>query len=104
MENGAPIDASSTFEGKTYKDGIELQRLMRDSAALTSCLAKRAYEYGVGRPVTTGEREWMTYLRERFAKNGYTFASLMKTIATSNAFRSVAPSEHSKTVVASNSP
>ena len=77
---------------------------MRASPALTSCVAKRAYEYGVGRPVTTGEREWMTYLRERFAKGGYTFASLMKAIATSNAFRAVAPSEHSKAVVAANSP
>lgn len=103
MENGAPIDASGTFEGKTYKDGVELQRLMRESPALTSCLAKRAYEYGVGRPVTSGEHEWMAYLRERFAKDRYTFAALMKAIATSNAFRSVAPSERSKTVVASNS-
>lgn len=103
MENGAPIDASGTFEGNTYKDGIELQRLMRESSALTGCLAKRAYEYGVGRPVTTGEREWVAYLRARFEKDRYAFAALMKIIATSKAFRSVAPSDHSKTVVAASS-
>lgn len=102
-ENGAQIDASGTFEETIYKDGIELQRLMRESPALTSCLAKRAYEYGVGRPVTTGEREWMTYLRERFADDRYAFASLMKAIATSHAFRFVASSERSRTVVAANS-
>jgi hypothetical protein len=103
MENGAPIDASGTFEGKTYKDGIELQRLMRDSPALTACLAKRAYEYGVGRPATTGEREWMAYLRTRFEKDRYAFASLMKTIATSKAFRSVASSERSEALASTSS-
>lgn len=102
-ENGAPIDASGTFESAPYEDGIELQRLMRESPALTGCVAKRAYEYAVGRPVTTGEREWMSYLRERFAQDRYAFGSLMKTIATSNAFRSVAASEPAKTVVAASS-
>jgi hypothetical protein len=89
MENGAPINASGTFEGKSYKNAIELQHLMRESPALTGCLAKRVYEYGVGRPATAGERELMTYLRERFAKDRYTLAGLMRTIATSNAFRTV---------------
>jgi hypothetical protein len=96
MENGAPINASGTFEGKPYKDAMELQQLMRESPALTGCLAKRVYEYGVGRPATAGERELMTYLRERFAKDRYTLAGLMRTIATSNAFRTISPGVVSK--------
>lgn len=99
-ENNSLIDASGTFEGKSYKNAIELQQLMRESPALTGCLTKRVYEYGVGRPVVAGERELMTYLRERFAKDRYTIAGLMRTIATSNAFRTVSSKSASKPAAA----
>ena len=46
------IDASGTFEGKAYKDVIELQKLLHDSRSVPNCVAQRVYEYGVGRSAT----------------------------------------------------
>ena len=89
VENGAPINASGTFEGKPYKDAIDLEKLLHDSAAVPSCLSERVYEYGVGRAVTAGERDWLKYVNDSFAKNRYAFLNLVRTVATSDAFQAV---------------
>jgi hypothetical protein len=92
-ENGAIIDASGTFDDKPYRNAIELQAILRDDPALTSCLARRVYEYGVGHTVGTGDRDWLKYLDQQFASAGYKLPALMRTIAGSKAFRAI--SEHS---------
>jgi Protein of unknown function (DUF1592)/Protein of unknown function (DUF1588)/Protein of unknown function (DUF1595)/Protein of unknown function (DUF1585) len=97
-ENEVPIDASGTFDGKSYKDVIELEQTLHNSPGLTNCLARRVYEYGAGRSVTSDEREWLKYLNERFADAQYGFPNLMRIVATSRAFQAVAAS----TTVASN--
>src|SRR4029079_16140864 len=51
-ENGALIDASGTFSGKSYKGLVGLSQLLHDSPDIPACVVKRTYEYGVGRPVT----------------------------------------------------
>jgi hypothetical protein len=89
QENGALIDASGTFEGKRYQDVLGLEQLLHDSPAVPNCAVERAFEYGVGRPVVTGERGWLKYLDQRFADQGYSLPSLMRTIATSSAFQAV---------------
>jgi len=89
LENGAVIDASGSFEGKPYKDLVELGQILHDSPSVTNCVSQRAYEYGVGRPVAAGERDWLKFVGARFADDGYTLPGLMRTIAASTAFRSV---------------
>jgi hypothetical protein len=89
QENGVTIDASGTFEGKRYKDVIELEKVLHDSPAVSGCVVVRAYEYGVGRPATAGEREWLKYASERFADEKYRFPALMRRIATSQAFQTI---------------
>jgi len=88
-ENGALIDASGTFEGKAYKDVISLQTLLRDSASTSNCAVQRAYEYGVGRPLTNGEQPWLEFAAMGFAEDRYQFPALMRRIATSKAFQAV---------------
>jgi hypothetical protein len=88
-ENGALIDASGTFDGKSYKDVIDLEKIVHDSPSTANCVAQRVYEYGVGRSVMAGERDWLTYLSQRFAHERYAFAALMRDVATSNAFQAV---------------
>jgi Protein of unknown function (DUF1592)/Protein of unknown function (DUF1588)/Protein of unknown function (DUF1585)/Protein of unknown function (DUF1595)/Protein of unknown function (DUF1587) len=90
-ENSAVIDASGKFNGKSYSNAIELQQALHDEPGLSNCLARRAYEYGVGRAAGAGEREWLAYLSQRFAKDGYRVPELMRTIATSKAFQTVSP-------------
>jgi hypothetical protein len=89
-ENGAPIDASGTFEGKPYKDAISLAKLLRDSPAVPECAAQRAIEYSVGRQVGDGEAKWLEATAKSFAASGYRFPELMRGIAVSAAFRTVA--------------
>lgn len=89
-ENGAAIDASGVFDGKPYPDVIGLQLLLRDSPAVPACLVQRTFEYGVGRAVTPSEQAWLDYAAERFAGDRYQVPALLRRIATSPAFRSVA--------------
>ena len=88
-ENGAVIDSSGEFENKSYRNLIELQRILRDNPSTTNCVAERVFAYGVGRKSGANERQWLTYLRKQFADDRYAFASLMRTVATSQAFRAV---------------
>jgi len=89
-ENGAPINSSGDFESKPYKNLIELQKILRDNPSTTNCVAERVFAYGVGRKSGANERQWLSYLRKEFADDRYVFASLMRTVATSQAFRAVA--------------
>jgi hypothetical protein len=88
-ENDAVIDASGTFEGKPYKNAIELQKILHDGPSVANCAAERVYEYGTGQPVTPGERQWLKYLDEHFANQHYVFPDLLRTVATSEAFQAV---------------
>lgn len=99
-ENGALIDATGTFNGESYTGLIEFSQLLRDSEEAPSCLVQRAYEYGVGRPASAADEQWLAYANESFARNEYRLPALMHRIATSEAFRRVgAPSSLSPTDV-----
>jgi hypothetical protein len=87
-ENGAPIDASGTFEGRSYTTAIELQQLLRSSPAVPQCAAQRVYEYGVGRPAKAGDGETIEALVQDFAASRYSFPGLLRAVALSPAFRS----------------
>lgn len=88
-ENGALIDTSGSFEGKSYNNAVELQRLLSESPAAPNCAAQRAFEYGVGRGMTPSEEKWLEYASQRFAQQQYQFPALFRLIATSQVFRTV---------------
>jgi hypothetical protein len=90
-ENGALIDASGLYDGKPYKNVVDLQRLLHDSPDAPACVAQRAFEYGVGRLMSPSEEKWLEYAANRFAADKYQLPALMRLVATSPAFRSVAP-------------
>jgi hypothetical protein len=98
QENGAAIDASGSFEGKPYKNLLELEAILHDSPSVSNCVVERAYQYGVGRQVTASERGWLKYLDQRFAAERYEFPSLMRRIATSTAFQAVSADTNTATV------
>jgi hypothetical protein len=90
QENGAVINASGMFEGKPYKNVLDLQHLLHDSPAAPACLVQRVFAYGVGRPPTPSEEKWLEYTADRFAADAYQLPTLMRRIATSPAFGMVA--------------
>jgi hypothetical protein len=89
-ENDALIDASGTFDGETYVGLLGLSKVLRDNPGIPSCLVQRTFEYGVGRKATAGEEKWLETTAEAFAKDKYRLPSLLRRIALSRAFRTVA--------------
>jgi hypothetical protein len=88
-EKGAKIDASGVLDGKPFKDLNELGLLIHDHPAVTSCLVRRVYSYGMGGPTRPADKDMLDYLNTRFSAQGYRFPDLMRTIALSNAFSDV---------------
>jgi hypothetical protein len=88
-ENGAPIDASGTFDGKPYTGLLGLSRLLRESQEAPTCLVQRSYEYGIGRQAGAEDAAWLEYAAQRFAAGKYRLPALMRWIATSDAFRAI---------------
>ena len=88
-ENGSVIDASGQLDRVPFGDAIELGQVLYDNPRTASCVTQRVYEYGVGRPASRADREWLEYRGRRFADDGYVLKALMRDVATSNAFRSV---------------
>lgn len=91
-ENGEPIDASGTLDGRKFNNAYELGLALRESAAVTSCLVDRMTSYAVGRKLVRSENSWLEKLKAEFAAGGYVVPELMKRVATSPEFyRSAAP-------------
>ena len=89
-ENGAKIDSSGELDGVQFKDAAGLAKAVHDSPAVPACLVNRLYAYGAGRSPTKGEAQWVKFLTEGFAADGYRVPDLLRRIATSEAFYRVA--------------
>ncbi len=90
VEGGVQIDASGELSGEKFSDARGLGLAMHNSSAVTSCLVKRLYEFGVGRVTTSDDKQMLEYLGDRFAAQGYTVPALLRTVATSRGFFQVA--------------
>jgi hypothetical protein len=93
-ENGALIDTVGDLNGATFKNAVELGKVMHDQSAVTNCVARRAVDYGLGRQAAAPERPWLAAVTKTFEQHNYRIADLFRTIATSPEFYrtlSVAP-------------
>jgi hypothetical protein len=90
-ENGAPIDTAGDLDGIAYKDAIGLGQAIHDNPAATTCVVNRLASYALGRPQTSSDKEFVTYLNTSFAKSGYRFRELMQRIALSDSMYAVVP-------------
>lgn len=89
-ENGVKIDTAGAFNGKPFKDALELNRVLHDDPSVVSCVVQRAVSYGLGREVAEGEKSWQTGLTKTFATDQYRLPDLFRRIATSPEFFRVA--------------
>jgi hypothetical protein len=92
-ENGAPIDVSGEINGKKYADAFGLARALHDDPAVVSCVVNKSYAYATGRTAGDGEKAWVEYQKEAFAKDNYRFPGLMRRIALSDAFYRAQPAK-----------
>ncbi|MGO9932330.1 MAG: DUF1592 domain-containing protein [Steroidobacteraceae bacterium] len=89
QENGAPIDASGTFDGKEYQGAQGLGRAIHDSPQTPRCLVDKMYRSAVGRKATLDERPYLDYLNQTFQTDSYRVPDLMRAIAVSRSFYAV---------------
>lgn len=98
-EHGQAIDPSGTLDGKPFEDVVGLASVLHENRLLGSCLVKRVYAYGTGGPVAPGDKAVLTWFEQRFSEDGYRLPELLREIAASEVFASVAvPAVAAKTV------
>jgi hypothetical protein len=95
-ENGAAIDASGELDGSRFQDAVGMGRAMHDNQAVVSCLVNSLYRYAAGRLPQPGEKEFVAWLQNKFAEDGYRLPDLLRRIALSDAFYAIPPSTDSK--------
>lgn len=95
QENEVVIDTTGELDGVPYDDAIGLGQALRENPSTTACLTNRMYSYATGRPPVNSERQWIAYLEQRFAEEGYKVPALLREIVLSDAFYRVIPPENS---------
>jgi hypothetical protein len=100
-ENGAPIDASGTFEGKSFDGAAALGYLLSQSKTPTDCVAKRVAEYASGMTEDDMPKGWLETLDKGFAAGGYRFRGLIEQVALSPEFYAAPKTAEPATKVAS---
>ena len=83
-ENGAAIDTSAELNGVKFSGATGLAKVIRNDRALTACVARRTFAFGVGAQPLQSD-EW-TQIEKKFADSGYNFPGLMRQIALSSMF------------------
>lgn len=96
-ENGTVIDTSGELDGIAYTDAIGLGKALRENPSTTSCVTNRLYSYAAGRTPVNSEREWIAFLEQKFAEEGYKVSALLREIVLSDAFYRVVPPDNSIT-------
>lgn len=99
-ENGEPIDTSGDLNGIAFADARGLGQAMRLDPAATSCVVRRSYSYAAGRSIARSERDWMAFLEQSFADDGYRLRPLWRRIALSRALQTVSAQQTTAPAVA----
>ena len=93
-ENGVLIDTSGFLDGTAYDDANGLAKALHDHPETPRCVVEKMYRFAVGRDTMWDERAYMDYLIANFADGGYRVPELMKTIALSDNFFTIAEPKH----------
>jgi hypothetical protein len=88
-ENGAPIDVSAEIKGVKFSGAQGLGKVMHDEPAVSSCLVRNVYGYGVGRVAGYRDEAYVATQSAAFGKAGYQVPKLFVQIASSPEFFNV---------------
>ena len=90
FENGELIDVTAEVNGVKFTGAKGLGQMLRDDKKVPECLVRNVYAYGVGRPTTFRDEDYLIAETKAFADDGYRFKDLLGNIATSPGFFKVA--------------
>jgi len=88
LENNAPIDPSGNIDGTDFLNAWDMGKVVSEHRNLGPCLTDQVYSYALGHRMTDDEEPHQDWLVEHLFYNDWSFTSLVKTIALSEAFRS----------------
>ena len=88
-ENGVQIDASGELDGVPFDGARGLGEAIAGSAALTNCFTRTVLRYARGAVETRSEEPAIDALASGFEGAGHRVPELLRSIATSSAFRHV---------------
>jgi hypothetical protein len=91
QDNGHPIDASGTLDGKTFDGLAALGSIIHDDAVTGPCLVSKLLTFAEGRRLSGHDAPALDALATTFAKGGNRVDQLMLDLVTSDAFRFVTP-------------
>ena len=90
-ENGVPIDASATLQGKSFVGAVGLGQALHDNPRFPACFARKMYAYGVGANAQDVPAKLTRDTVDAFAKGGYRVPVLLKALAGSPQFFAAPP-------------
>jgi hypothetical protein len=88
-ENGQPIDASTTIQGKTFSGAPGLGQYMHDNPRYPACVARKLYSYSRGLKSSTVDDFRDAY--KAFQNSGFRLRALLQSMAGSVSFYAVGP-------------
>ena len=88
LENNAPIDPSGNIDGEEFLNAWGMGEVVSNHPNLGPCLTDQVYSYALGHRMSDGEDAHQDWLVEHLFYNDWSFTSLVKTIALSDAFQS----------------
>ena len=86
LENGQLIDVSAEINGAKFSGAKGLGQMLREDKRVPQCLVRNVYAYGVGRPTSERDEDYLIDETKAFADDGYRFKDLLTNIATSPGF------------------
>jgi hypothetical protein len=91
QDNGHPIDATGTLDGKSFDGLATLGAIVHDEAVTGPCLVSKLLTFAEGRQLSGHDAPALDALAAAFAKGGNHVDQLMLDLVTSDAFRFVTP-------------
>jgi hypothetical protein len=88
-ENGLPIDASATIQGKSFSGAQGLGQFMHDNPRYPACVARRLYSYSRGLERSTVDDFPEAY--KAFQDSGFRLRALLRSMALSDSFYAAGP-------------
>jgi hypothetical protein len=87
-EKSMPVDASGRIDaGTTFKDALELVKLLKADARLPGCVTRVAFRHASGHVELPGEEPSIAAIEKNAVAQGFSFRSLLIELVASDAFR-----------------
>ena len=95
-ENGVPIDASATIQGRSFSGAQGLGQYIHDNPQYPACVARRLYSY------SRGVKSWSVNdfpdAYQAFQNSGFRLRALLKSMVLSDSFYAAGPPATAKEV------